>query len=308
MNEELRQSILGSKEMASYYQEIEIKQILDELKIRSQHSVYYQDPIEQKMRELDVLFSMDFERNGSNEFLKKISVFGVVECKSMKGNQIIFNSDNALSPYDITSWPLLSIIDRRNSILQRLGRAFNAHKTMSGLMNHAYTDKEIQQTINDELNLLSPRDFQITKANYFREMAGPDAKDLDNSVLWKAQRGLESAIIHFKKDDSDFAETTIVADMHQQNIRPEEMWSHIKAEFREIIIYIPIIVTSALLLTIKDQDLEPQPFVRFCRTKRFNSADFYFDVVSTESFKAYVANLNSFLTKNYEALGYKRFR
>lgn len=308
MNEELRQSILGSKEMASYYQESEIKQILDDLKIRSQHSVYYEDPNEQKMRELDILFSLEFKRNQTNELLKKISVFGVVECKSMKGNQIVFNNDNTLSPYDITSWPLLSIIDRRNSILQRLGRALDAYKATSELMNNAYTDKEIQQTINDELNLLSPRDFEITKANYFREMAGPDAKDLDNSVLWKAQRGLESAIIHFKKDDSDFAETRIVADMHQKKIPPAEMWSHIKAEFTEIVIYIPIIITSALILTIRDKTLEPHPFVRFCRTKRFNSADFYFDVVSTESFKEYVTNLYTFLNRNYETLGYKRFR
>lgn len=287
-----------SSALLSLRMERRICRELQQLKCRVTQSLYYDDPETGKARELDVLAEQIWERklrSGNQRAFLQI----LAECKSISGFHLVFSgqteSDQPILPHQ--HW----IGSEDESATQRLitqGIRPEIRKRLLELFAKTTYPNGFMRTLR--LRIIPP-DIGLT-CSAFRETNIKGEKELDNSVVWRASRALQSSFESLKRNilegDLEWISPTWI-----NGYSEKEWFSHslstIERRSRFLWLFHPILIVDCPLWLDSESGLKP---IHWCRLRlhgfRTVGEDWWFDVVTLEHIFEYLKILTQHYSSN----------
>jgi hypothetical protein len=299
MSEEdsLRELLTKSESFNSLRQEQEIHETFANIGWRSVHGAYYKDLQTGKTREIDVIAMQVWERRLRNsEQIIRVKV--LVEAKSMKGFHLIFSDSRGIG-YSGAEHCLWFGYDE---ILQR--------RLKDELLEHGLAADQVSAGVKKFSEIAFPRDTALVSrlliepspathsSSAFRETNIANAKELDNSVLWRAGQSLFSAVASLKEEVRHYHVEWIpvaIEYAREHDIHPvAEIGLGLKRHLNMVDIFHAVVVVDAQLWMQKSFGIERVPWCRFMQPDALGTPQWWFDVVDYESFSTFSRELTAY--------------
>ncbi len=278
---------------ASFQSEQSVAKLLANAGWLSTHGLYYNDPLTQKHREIDVVARQIWKRKLKvGEQLVRITV--LVEVKSMKGFHLL------ISEYPAESEDFFQHIhwfgDPRGKYLEvvqgldALGvKADEIDNLVRRLHQYAYPGGR------SRLWKMMIRPHPITTFTSFRETNLGTEKDLDNSVFWRASQNLRSAHANISDDIRKTHLDTLIGAAEFEASRSKDWisavfwWAADRIDIVDIIH--PIVVTDAKIWATLNGGPRNRGFARFGSHTYTGLMDWWCDLVNASHLERYIAKL-----------------
>lgn len=302
-SDELHSRLKASNSVASLRAELGLISIMRAHQWRCHHGAFYQDPVENKLREIDVLATQTWTRQTKRrEETSYLQV--IVEAKSAKDWQIVFSSDQSADDtcgYATRVWSGFIDADRYSWIRDPLLSIGATEKEIPLLIDEFEKQAFLNGMAIMPPNVEPPPASHIVTA--FRETNIGNEKDLDNSVLWRAMSGLRSTTraleIAIEKYHADW-----FGDPNMKKKTGQTFMEHFKyicdISLGRVDIYHPIIVIDSSLWLVDAQSLSPISSCRFHQLDHTGSVTWWCDVVQSTEFATHVDSLSRHYAKAFK--------
>jgi hypothetical protein len=300
-----RDYLLASPAFKSLNTEVELSEFIQSMGWRTVQGAYYKDSVTEKFRELDIFARRLWESNLDKDLL--INICCLAEVKSASDFNVVFSDFN--NYYD-NHFLLNSFIGYD---YPEIGNAKNYKKRVDSILKKRGIDsfftKKVFQEVEDnifpnsvsifaDLPRIAPSINNVSCS--FREFNGKNEKELDNSVLWRANQALISAATAENEEKyfnklSDL-ETNIDFCILNQLPLHETLVSEITRGAKRISLLHPVVITDSNLWLAGHNDVEPLKYCRFVQNNFYGHTKWWIDVVNYNHYKEYF----QLMTKSYE--------
>jgi len=300
VNEKLKKFLHGTDALNSLMSEMEIVKIFQDSQWAVTHGFYYNDPKENKVREIDIKAVQWWNRKvkGNSQNLK-LNI--IAECKSLKGTNII------IAPYHPQGFekePRISHwigwdSEEEHGLLQaemvRLGVPIKFIRDY----NKEFSKKAFQDGEAKVAGLLVDPPAAVFQTTAFREISSKREKDLDSSVLWRAVQGVSSAVescyLGAKTGAGELVELAVrFGDKANQPRYREGIISAFDTSSNYVEIWHPVVVLDADLWVLNKKELVKVEWFRFGPFKSIDSNFLWSDVVSQKCLSKYVNYVSNY--------------
>ncbi|WP_375757977.1 hypothetical protein [Corallococcus exercitus] len=296
--EQLPERLLKCDAVLSLTGEREIFNSLQQASWKAAHSVYYEDQKEKKWRETDIIARRSWARQRKSG-TQYCTINLTIECKSVKDYNIIFapeTLDNHYSAVQAYWFPGEGRLQKLASNLETT--ELNSKQTSLFIRN--LEELAFPNGRSLLMDFETPHPKAPLASTAFKETNIKVDKDLDASVLWRANQSLRSAIDSFRKtqfenDYSSLQDIMQTARRTSNSVHDSAMAFANKLS-HEINVFHPIIVIESRLWKLHETHLDEIPWCRHVHIDRTGVADWWVDVVGRSHFEKYSAQL----TKHYE--------
>jgi hypothetical protein len=305
---ELEQKILQSPSWRSFKEERDVKRLLSRLGWRAVHGCFYTDLETQKPREIDVVARKSWERK-TKRYKLSGQLMLVVECKSVSGFHV-----------------LISPIPERHVELQRVWKGEYKYEVLiaKALREKAITQEQISKIMTMFRKRAYPTGFGRPRKMFVDPMSSPyhggafrehnigSEKDLENSVVWKAQKSLFSALRSFEAEiiENCLADLSgmieCAREMREDIVRA--VIGDLDFELNYVQLYHPVVVLKSQLWTIEKERPKQIEWCRFHRLNDYGLSNWWFDLVTADSFASYARKVTEHYAKAYHKVGAKPVR
>lgn len=302
MNIEIKAKLEKSPAFASLQMEEKIKEILLSIGWNVSHSAYYQDPKENKQREIDIVGRM----MGRTEDSSFLSLYLPIECKSLDGCHIIFSKTHErylqFHMTGLCSWVGYMPYHNRMKIYNALSEIGYRRKQINDVLHQIHSSAYPEEHVRIWRLMVRPFS-EIHSATSFREMTVSTEKSLENSVLWRAILTLNSVIESMKKEaEDDFVKSILNSGIYalsqdEQNI--SDFLSSIDDGTKRVSLYHPIVVSNAKLWQNIGGSLQEVGSCRLYLHDTDGEVSKWYDVVNIEYIDDYLKQITQYY--RYEA-------
>lgn len=270
-------------------------------------SSYYSDVISKKMREIDVAAHQHWVRDGG--IMQQRARFSIiVECKSISGFHIV------IDPYEADE-------DDRHTPFYWLGAESNVNSRLwHFLIDYGLTPEQsflviegLKEWVIDDI-FWSIRGLRVAplvppvRASAFRETNIGGAKDLSNSVLWRAVSSLGSAIESQIERNTrvhlSWVESGLEKSRGPDGVDPVPLaveWCARQSDFVDL--YYPVVVLDGPLWRLEGEHLEPIDWFRLDKPSPSGFTHEWCDVVNSSYFLKYATLLTEHISTQYANSG-----
>lgn len=296
--ENLSDKLKQSEAYSSLRMERDIANITANIGWKVDSGVFYPDVTENKPREIDMVASQMWRRRVKvGEQILRLSL--LVECKSLKGWNIIIlprkKPDSYVSVH--MQWIGHDVGLSGNQVKNRLaGLGYESNKA-KGLFLEMYKNAYPTDFAKIKGLQISPMQCPF-HSSAFRETNVKGDKDLDSSVLWRANRQLLSAVSSLKVKSRD-CDLGWIFDGHEyeKDVKKSEemMLEMFDGRSNMVDIWHPIVVLDAAIWRMCKNQLRRCEWFRFGEIEVSADDSWWCDVVEKAAYKKYLFNL----TKSY---------
>lgn len=259
------------------------------------HSPFYRDPIENKLREIDVLGTQMWVRQTKRrEETSWINL--VIEAKSAKDWHLVFTSGQPheeICGYTSRLWSGFIDSDKFHWLTEAIRASGVKEDSIPQLVKEfrklAFTHEEAEIPPHSEPPNLSP----IVTA--FRETNTDKEKDLESSVFWRAITGLQSstkalrlAKEHWHKEWFSFLED---CKSSKKSLLKEFIFAS-EASLGVVDVHYPILVVDSNLWLVDSSKLTQIPSCRFHQLGHTGQVTWWCDVVNASAFPSFINSLS----------------
>ena len=144
-------------------------------------------------------------------------------------------------------------------------------------------------------------------AGAFREHNIGGEKELDNSVVWKAQMALSSAFRAFEESNVALALADLPTEIEvarQCGENPADAAAnHLFVSLDFVYLYHPIVVIDTPIWAIVRDQPKLIEWCRLYRQDAFGHSDWWFDLVEADKFEVYARSLSAHYKKEFRRVG-----
>jgi hypothetical protein len=275
------------------------------------HSCYYDDLVDNKIRELDVLGIQRWQKKLAKNGDISLQLCLVAECKSAADYHLLFSDERVRSQYYLERYShwLGSPGDERSKIIGFINRldlpAAERVKVLKKFDEIAYpNDFAIIAPLH--INPM-PADFEFSA---FRETNTKNERELESSVLWKATRSVGAAIASFgdafwQTSLSDLNSAVESATLNGFSTG-DELEETFDRRVRTVILFHPVVFLESHLWKVGDSDVESLEWCRLWQPGFWSFDSRWIDVVGRKSMPTYLKKLTEFYTHKLKKAGGKR--
>jgi hypothetical protein len=263
---DLRAKLTGSQAYKSLVAERDVISACKRLGWKVIHSCYYDDPNENKIRELDVLATQTWTKAKGKKRAISVQLCLLGECKSAIGYHLLFSDE-----------PFRSLLTH-GRYAHWLGDPGEMNGKILNFINSLGLDAAQRiRILNRFEEIAYPRDYAITapflvdpmpapfEPSAYRETNTQGERELENSVLWKAVRSVGSAMKSFQDAFwgtcvSDFNSAVQYATLKGHRIS-EELETAFERRVDTVVLFHPVVFIESHLWKMSGQDVEP---VQWC--------------------------------------------
>ena len=295
----IESKLLGCTPYSSFLSEQNAAKLFLRSGWESTHGLYYDDPLTNKQRELDVVARQIWKRKSqSGEQLGRITL--LLEVKSMKGFHLLISEHPAESDdfFEHIHWlgdPTGKYVEVNQGLINLGRKPEEIGRLLKALHQHAYP----RQTCRMWKMMVRPH--PIATFTSFRETNLGSEKDLDNSVFWRASQNLRSAHASISGNIREVHLETLLgaAEFEAKNkdwMRSMLWWASQQIGMVDIIH--PIVVTDAEIWVASGDRPSQRGFARFGTHTYTGRMDWWCDVVNSEYLEEYVDQLTQHYRKH----------
>ena len=268
------------------------------------HGAYYTDPVTGKSRELDVTASRSWTKATRRTELGA-ALHLLVECKSMRGNQLLFapRTDPDFGDRCYYFWPGLDDDPLRERIRALLAEAQMpapaVERVMIKLEQLAYPRGKALI-----FDLVADAPAAPQRATAYRESRGAEARELrddEASVLWRAIQTVFGAV-------TGIAQSLLEGTMQQlrDDLTIASRWGDDMSEYAlevldgvisTVVLFHPVVVTDARLFTLEGEEPVEIPWCRVDQERIATYEHRWIDVVNSAAFDEYAEAVTKWYTR-----------
>jgi len=272
------------------------------------HSCFFTDPETNKLREVDVVAHQSWERVRRTRHTH-CQLNLVVECKSASGYHILFSAIREPSWAQPHLFTLGQEGDNETFVTDRLRDVgltdAQILEVMHDFKRYSYPDGRLRT----RLLAVEPPPAPYHAAA-FREHNIGSEKELDASVLWKAQMTLTSALTALKAADLRLLFEDLPGEIQAARLMKDDIvqaafeYLHLGIDFAYL--YHPVLVIEAPLWIMQGKRPAEIPWCRLHRQSAYGHSRWWFDVVSSKAFEQYAALVTAHYSKHLRRVGAKK--
>jgi hypothetical protein len=301
-NMELRNKLYNSQSHHSMMMEQSIVNLLQKYKWDVSHSVYYRDSQTTKLRELDVVGRKQWQKKTTtSELIARL--FLLIEVKSTSDYHIIISNDYLKANISSNYYWIGNDEDTKNAIINHLLKSGININNIPSLLEKFSKVAYPHDIMRMEKFHIGPISTEYLSSS-FRETNIANEKDLDNSVVWRANLGLISMVSSLRDSNiksiiDDINVITEIASINHAN--PEkDILNEYENRCRQIDIYHPIIITESKIWSSENNSISEINWCRLTHHIPHEYPAWWVDIVKLDHVDEYLNEI----TKHYEA----RFR
>jgi len=320
----LEELLLQSAGFKALQMEQEAAHALRKRSWEAETGVYFTDPVEQKLRELDVVALRRWykRKKGGDEL--DATVYVPIECKSLAGQSLIFGEDTQTTASRLTSWPGWRINEEQWSIveaLEAIHRRWRALESTSGVRHKPAEPVAIARALSDAAfpdEHMLPTDLALyppdlaVRVSSFQETYPKATGEKERRVVWDAFQKLQSAITGFANDRFANTKHDILGAAETGMFEHEDPLDWAISSYRRdaamIELFHPVIVVESPMFRIVRGRLDKAPYVRLVQRAAYGEAEFWADIVERSALPAFVRALDEGYNAAMKAAGAKQRR
>jgi hypothetical protein len=292
----LSHKLSSSSSVRSLLSEEHISEILRRQRWTCHQGPFYRDPIEGKLRELDVFASQTWQRGrGRKREVAHLNL--VIEAKSAKDWHLVFAGQIAGSDFEHRVWSGF-LGPRHEWLRDALRRVGLPEEGIASLVRRFEA-----RAFPNGIASLSPMFADAPPANLsvtaFRETNTDKEKELDNSVFWRAVSGLRSATTAMEQWRRGWHAEIFEVDQQDEDLQfltPKSTFFDRKCDqsLGFVDILHPIVVIDSQLWMLRRSRLQQVPWCRFVQVSPIGSSEWWCDVVHSEEFESYARIISDY--------------